>query len=132
MGRSLDTAGRPNSLRSTISFRLAHVYGPHCYSCAVVPSEFCAPFLFLFSPSLLLSSHYSRPPYPPGLNSDPWSHSGPFSPLPTAIRAFFFIARRSHFFFFLRRLAWNSSICTTPPYMGLRGRTTVIQSLFSW
>ena len=35
---------------------------------------------------------------PPSSNSDPGSHSGPSSPLPTTVHAFIFIARRSQHF----------------------------------
>ena len=66
----------------------------------------------LFSPSLSLSSHYSRALYPPKRNSsDPGSNGGPFSPLPPSIRAFLhFYREKKSVFFFPRRLASDSSI----------------------
>ena len=50
---------------------------------------------------------------PPSSNSDPGSHSGPSSPIPTTLRAFIFIARRIQHFF-PRRLASNRHTSLTP------------------
>ena len=60
-----------------------------------------------FSPSHVLSSSYS--PAPPSRNSDPGSHSGHCSPLPTTVRSFIFIGRRIHRVSSLvdsRRITW--------------------------
>ena len=48
---------------------------------------------------------------PPSSNSDPGSHSGPSSPVPTTVRAFIFYRYEELSIFFPRRLAWN---CTYP------------------
>ena len=45
---------------------------------------------FFFIPFIILASLA----LPPSSSSDPGSHSGPSSPLPTTVRAFLFVARR--------------------------------------
>ena len=61
-------------------------------------------FCFIFSSSHFESSHYTLA-LPPSSNSDPGSHSGASSPIPTTMRAFIFIARR--LMLSARRLAWK-------------------------
>ena len=63
----------------------------HCSCCCVYV---CTParVLFFLHPIYYPRTTLSLPPS--GRSSDPRSHSGPSSPLPTAVRAFIFIARR--------------------------------------
>ena len=66
---------------------------------------FSIPFIILalFSPSLPVLTQIRDPrtilALPPSTNSDPGSHSGPFSPLSITVHAFVLITRRIQHFF---------------------------------
>ena len=87
------------------------------------PSFFFLLFLFFFHPI-----YYPRTTVvlPPSSNPDPWSHSGPSSPLPTTVRSFILIARRIQHF-----LPSSTPRRTVPTHAARRSQQLILFFFFA-